>query len=292
MPGLRNILPALLLGFTGGALMHACTAEEGGISKDEAAGVLADALCAAWFDCDCDIAGDQFTSQDQCESAEESDLQRLIDEGDEAGLTYNEDCASKLLSWINDIGCDGTLDIDQTLDYIEASTCKVFSGDAEGGQGCMQQWSGGTLLGDNCVADHYCDQGACAEIVQLPNPGDACNPMETWLCKQGALCMDIDGDGDSVCELLPSGGETCLGAGDLCGAGLTCNQDTKTCTKAPGDGQACAPGNVCGLGFGCDGDTCVALPDEDGEPCLNNQCAEGFNCRMGTCDEAPPAICG
>jgi len=77
--------------------------------------------------------------------------------------------------------------------------------------------AGETCLGmlDLCDLEFYCDQ-TDKTCVPLPGVGEACGPIGTLRCGEGAVC----GAGD-MCEAAPGAGEPCT---LVCDVGLTCDQ--------------------------------------------------------------------
>jgi hypothetical protein len=107
------------------------------------------------------------------------------------------------------------------------------------------------------------------------------------------VCIDIDEDGELVCEELPEAGENCLGESGLCGAYLVCDQAEQRCDPAPGVGDECSPiPAACGEGLYChESGMCASLPPE-GEACVMGQCAAGRVCDgMGICQTEDPLTC-
>ena len=298
MPRTRPIALALVLSAaTASAITTGCKDDSGSLSAADTPSEVARVLCAAYFDCSCPNFDDpdRYTSEEQCIPAKEADVQAALDEGEAAGLTYDGACVSKQLAAADDIGCKSLADynlIDLSA-LVGDLDCKAFYGDKAAGASCT------TLSmsdGDDCAADLRCKGGVCTAMD--PEPGAPCDYSpsadQNQDCSGGAICMDVDNDGAGVCETLPGTGGTCLGALNLCEPYLTCDQGSKKCTAAPGDGQPCAQDilqwNQCAEGTTCDAGTCRTLPG-GGEPCLQNQCAQGFSCEAGTCVQARPIVC-
>ncbi len=274
-----------------------CSADTGGqgsgIPKEDAPEKFSALLCDAYYTCECDDVVDPspFTSEENCKAEIEAEALADIDTADADGLTYDEQCAADVLAFIDGLDCTavGDLDLEGLATIIEGIGCKVFYGTDDVGDPCENLGNDS----DSCVQGALCENGTCAEIEQLPDPGDDCEGGFE-LCSEGAICIDIDGGQDHVCELLPPLGQTCLGTSDLCDIGLACDQSSKKCAAAPGDGEECAPPalSACAEGLYCDSDTCTELPG-GGEPCSmpGNQCGEGFTCQAGTCVTDPPIVC-
>lgn len=264
-----------------------------GIPKNEAPETFAKELCAAYYECQCDddLNNSPFTSQENCEAEIEAAIQADVDRADEADLFYDSTCARDALDFFEGLGCTalGDLSLAELSEVTGGIGCKAFYGTDEVGEACES-----INNDDTCVQGATCEQGTCAAIDALPEPGEACSPAFS-LCAEGALCIDIEGGTNNTCEILPDIGETCLGTADICALGLACDQAEKTCALAPGDGEACAPPAIsqCGDDLYCDTDTCAPQPT-GGEACMpfpGPGCGEGFTCTNNTCVVEPAIIC-
>ncbi|RMG94345.1 MAG: hypothetical protein D6705_16515 [Deltaproteobacteria bacterium] len=268
----------------------ACKDGDGSLNEEDAPGRTAQVMCDIYFECACadHQDPDRFTSREHCEAEWEASVQMDLDEAEANGLVYDGECAASTLSRLESLGCE-TDPLEVFADLAEQSPCKVFYGERQAGQSCTTY---ADLGSDDCAQGLQCNgNGVCEAFETIPGPGDPCETEFTTFCAGDAVCIDL-GEGPH-CEPWPRAGETCLGQPDLCAPGLSCDQNTKTCGPAPGEGEACAPDilpqNQCAEGLGCEAGTCQPLPG-GGEPCIAS-CADGFTCEGGTCVEATPYTC-
>lgn len=290
---LTGLATLTLLAFGG------CKADTGGggdgLAKDEAAEKFSEEVCASYYACDCtDFPPDIFTSEENCQAELEANILADIDTADAADLKYDEECAGRLLEWVDDLDClsGSSIDLEDLGDFSAGLDCKVFYGDDEPGDSCERLDDNS----DSCVQDAHCENGTCVADESLPDPGDSCETAFFSLCTGGSICIDIDGGQDHKCEILPKSGDTCLGTLDLCSEGLTCDQSSKKCVTAPGAGEECAMAVIddCAEDLYCNASNeCTALPT-GGENCSDpgNACADGFACNgMGVCETEQPLVC-
>jgi hypothetical protein len=141
------------------------------------------------------------------------------------------------------------------------------------------------LVGDpclettDCVVPFVCAgdgcERKCRETAGLL--GEPCGPFND--CHQG-VCDAANG---RVCRNLPVG-SSCWGSYQCDGL---CDENTFTCTAAPGPGEACLPsGARCKSDSFCDTTTNLCVPRKRaGEPCTELiECARAY-CKDGVCHE-------
>jgi hypothetical protein len=290
-----------LTGFLTGLLVaFSCTAADTsgdgtGVSEDDAAEEAAKVICEAYFDCDCGD-GSMYSSPENCELELAADLQAMIDEAkDDDDLTYDGSCIPKYEAAIEAMECLTLQELFFYSNITEAlaglSECNMYYGDKGDGDSC-------NFTGDTDI--HDCEQGlGCDEMsgecVAPKEEGDSCNDGDE--CGGGTICVSIQGNQDTTCEILPSTGDTCLGAGDLCAADNYCDQANKSCELLPESGD-CAPGPnlvgaTCALGKTCDGGSCEDAPAA-GENCgTDGACEEGAWCNnmSGQCEAQDAYVC-
>jgi hypothetical protein len=293
--GMRTWSHGITLGIgLGLALAGACKDDgTGPVDESDAPGEVAARYCAAYYGCDCDGFTMRFDSMADCETEIAESVQDDIDDGNAAGLTYQAACPGIWIDAVNTLECQTLLEILNDPDSVAAgqafAECKLFYGTGAAGEPCEDDPE---VPGDDCEIDLVCESGTCAVRARPLDVGDACMPS-TDTCESNAFCLDIDADGDSVCEALPQLGETCLGMLDFCDIEFYCDQADKTCIALPGVGEACAPlgtgrcteGAVCGAG-----DMCEAAPGA-GEACTDI-CDVGLMCENNVCAVAAPLVCG
>jgi len=198
----------------------------------------------------------------------------------------------RYLSAFHDLECrtDGELSFDELVELSRQTSCKVFFGTDQPGEACVRI----DELGDSCVNDAICYEALCVAITAPVAEGEECNPaLELSACTSGALCLDLDDDGQATCVKVPESGDACLSVIGLliCGEGLGCFDGT--CLAAPGDGEAChtGGGNACGAGLECNLETEVCQPLPAGGEVCTFACVDGFDCTDNRCVAQEPIIC-
>ena len=153
-------------------------------------------------------------------------------------------------------------------------------------------------LDQDCSGGKGClGSAVCNEVTHTCLPSSLLDPTVAGicnggLCRQGSYCNTAH-----VCVANPRPGQRC-GGGVSCDYPRDyCTGQDGTCQPAPGAGQPCGVGasagsRYCAVGTSCVSETCVTLP-ADGEPCaFGNHCAVGFACDSqdievtGTCHRA------
>jgi hypothetical protein len=279
------------------ALAGACKDDDdnGPVDENDAPSEVAARFCAAFYGCDCDSFSMRFDSMADCETEYAESIQDQIDNGNAAMLTYQAACPGIWLDALDELGCQTVIEAGMDASVVAAVEalveCKLFYGTVGAGQPCEIDPD---VSGDECEMDLVCDEDAdlCAVRPVAPEPGEPCMPNGEG-CANSSTCLDLDSDGESICETLPGAGETCLGMLDLCGAYLMCNQADKTCVSLPAIGEPCGPpgviqcaeGAVCGM----EGE-CEAAPGA-GEACTFF-CADGLLCQENICAVPQPLVCG
>jgi hypothetical protein len=278
------------------ALAGGCK-DDDSVSAEAAPEALAADACALYFECACDaFVEDAFTSREHCESAVEADVQRSIDEGEAAGLTYDGRCVDDYLDTLDDMGCATFVDLLSDPGLIarfeQTAQCKMFYGTRTAGQPCEVLVDSD---GDDCVRGLVCENEVCTQPPVRKAAGEPCDVFAEE-CDIGLVCLDVDGGTATVCHDLPEGGETCLGAADLCDVDFYCDQGSKTCGALPSVGETCNPtpnvvGRRCGENAVCSDatDSCVEAPG-GGQACFIT-CQTGFVCEGMVCVEQPPLVC-
>lgn len=293
--GMRTWSHGITLGIgLGLALAGACKddGDNGPVDEDDAPSEIAKRVCAAYFGCDCEAFNMRFDSMADCETEYAETVQDRIDDGNAAGLTYQAACPGLLLDALDTLHCETQFEVILDDEALAAATeflqCKLFYGTRAAGEPCEVDPN---VAGDECTKDLVCENGTCAVRVEPPEVGETCLDGGPG-CPSGSACLDLDADGELVCESLPGAGGTCLGMLDLCGPYLFCDQTDKRCAAVASIGEACTPGLYpCVEGAVCGTDQmCEAAPGA-GEPCTFF-CAEGLTCDQNVCAVASPVICG
>ena len=269
------------------------------VPESDFADQAAQALCALYFDCECNDVFGTFGSLQTCVSTMTNDLAALQAEASAAGLTYVPERAGAAIDGWTDRGCK------QTSVHGEWSClCRFYEGyQSAGATGCSQVTFGSTCMG----------AVACRGPVEGQEESECsggCNQPSVGLghsCSQ-ARCYDPDQDlycaENELCAPVPTVGENCTHDGQctadaFCPGGDGCEKQ-QTCTDLPSVGEPCGdrwPGGgvidiygACEPGSRCeyvnDVPTCVADPDPpqaDGATCtehheclgacINNVCA-------------------
>jgi hypothetical protein len=278
----------------------ACTLDTGGlgdevppVSEGDVAEKGGETACNWYYKCNCDqLAGNQYTSEEQCADTIAAALQAAVDEATDAELSYDAQCAGEALAALEELECtsQSELDVETAVELLETLDCKWFYGEDQSGGGCTALM---LSAGDSCVQGARCVGGTCEDVDVAPRPDEDCDGNGD-ICAGGAVCIDVDEDGQDTCTVLPAEGETCMGQADLCGLGLTCDQLDKTCEIAPSGGEQCSSTpSACAEGFYChESGSCAALPPI-GEACVDGpqQCEAGARCDNGTCATEDPLTC-
>lgn len=299
----------LCFGLVSSLTVSGCGDDDDGVSLGEAAPEIARIYCDTLYDCSCvDFGGTGFTSKDQCLASVESEIRIALDEGDAAGLKFNDQYVPKLRDLYQSIGCRSEADLvygvlygDRTALELEAlARTKLFFGGAEADAQCetivLNQSVSAFARADTCERDLYCT--ASNECRSLSGgdgeQGDPCGA--TADCAQGLTCAPTNSADDLLCAKIPDAGGTCYGFANLC-ENSYCDLADKTCKAFPDDGQMCAPDSPgalvrCSQYSECDAqDICRAAPG-DGDPCNGMQlCQQGFTCDGSRCVAAAPAVC-
>lgn len=292
---LRSIASALLLG---AALAVACTdgGDDGPISgqpvpEDDAPDRVPATACSAFVDCGCDDFVDSpFADEHACQDAIRTGLEAGIDEGENAGLTYDAQCVGDVLAAFGEIGCKSLTEIASDADALERLDlrCKFFYGDDVAGAPCTEL----TMTnGDSCQQGLECRDNVCRVDAAIAE-GQPCDPGDS--CVNGTVCTSLEINGASTCMSLPEIGGTCLGALDLCDLDGYCDQASKHCAALPAAGSPCSPnpsvlGRRCNDDATCDNEMCVAAPAA-GEPCTG-VCQSGSSCVANVCQIERPFAC-
>ncbi|HWB76411.1 MAG TPA: hypothetical protein VG755_15685 [Nannocystaceae bacterium] len=282
----------------GAALAVACTddGDSGPISgepvpEDDAPEVVPATACDAFIECGCaDYVDSPFEDEDACLDAVEAGLRAGLDEGDDAGLTYDAQCVGDVLAAFGEIGCKSLTEIATDADALERLDlrCKFFYGDDVAGAPCTDLMG---TSGDSCQRGLECIANVCRVNAAIAE-GQPC--MQGDSCVNGTVCTSLEINGASTCTSLPEVGQTCLGELDLCDLDGYCDQASKTCALLPAAGSPCSP-NMSVLGRRCDDDAtcenemCIAAPAA-GEPCTG-VCQSGSSCVANVCQIERPFAC-
>lgn len=299
--GMRTWSHGITLGIALGLALAGACKDDGGtgpVAEDDAPQRVAAAVCDAWASCMCqDFAAfaDRFDSDADCRTEIAEGLQDDLDAGNEAMLTYHGACIGLSIDAVARVDCSTLFEVLLDDELIMASedlqACKLFYGEGEAGDACTEPDGG---PGDSCGSDLVCNAGTCAIRESAGAEGEDCEGLGQGDCRDGLVCLDVDGDGQDTCTDLPLAGETCLGTGDLCDIEAYCDQADKTCRALPAAGADCAPfasvlGATCTTGSLCVDDVCELAP-APGEACMG-VCQLGASCSNGTCAKDPPLIC-
>jgi hypothetical protein len=260
----------------------------GPVPEPEAPETAVNVICEAVERCECDPAAQPAGG---CELAIDEQVRQAQGDATAAGLEYDADCMGRLLSSVREIGCRKLSDftLEELVELSREYQCKVFYGTAEPGEACVQL----DELGDSCVGEATCVEALCVASPELVAEGGACDAELDFgtTCEPGTYCFDVDGDGQARCVPIPEAGEACLGAQQLCGAGLACTDGT--CVVAPGDGEPCntSGGSPCREDLQCNLETTVCEPLPVGGEACTFFCAAGFECSESRCVVVEPLVC-
>lgn len=159
-------------------------------------------------------------------------------------------------------------------------------------------------IGESC-ADTSCVEGAhcvAATCVARQPSGAACMPPEgdsvSRECIEGTVC-DRNDDGTGTCRPLPALGEPCI-EGRCADLGASCDYTMGICVEVHAEGETCDPSGygVCGLGLRCDLERKTCERMTAGGPCsigvFGYDCGPGAYCDEFTCQsqKANGELCG
>ena len=273
--------------------LSACGSDDGGtVSLEDAPEAAARSVCGAYFDCSCaDFQTSPWADEGACRDDVELVFQAALNEGQDAGLSYDETWIPLFDDAVRALDCrdvDGAL---QALPYGDPSlqlialfdAGKLFFGDVPAGGSCSGSLD--LIDGDDCVRGSSCVQGQC--VAETEGTGAAGSPCGSAAdCERGLDCAIVDDVNTFECVKLPGSGGSCLGVLNLCGGNLACDVGSGRCRSLPGVTEQCLDNNpitprceqyaVCGSGG-----VCQPAPDE-GQAC-DDQCARGLVCEGGSC---------
>lgn len=286
----------------------ACAADDGKVSRADAATELASAYCGALYDCGCPDLGvaPPFDDKAQCLTEVEAAFEDALSLGDDAGLKFNENYVATIKGYYADAGCRSVEDLTYATQYGDTTgielgnvgQTKMFFGNVEDRGTCQTTQIPFPISefgrADDCAVDQYCDaSNRCRSPYGGSGDGETCSTVGD--CELGLLCVPVNDVSDLRCTNLPNAGGTCFGVGNLC-ENSYCDLADKTCKALPGPGETCAPDSPgtmvrCAQYSECDAQgICRKAPGET-ESCVS-LCDEGLTCGAGsTCQTAVPAVC-
>jgi hypothetical protein len=277
----------------------ACKPGEGGeggvvaqpIPENDLPEASAATLCELLFGCACENVAhpDEATCVETWRETTSADQLAA----QEAGLTYDAQCAGNLLAMAEANGCAPQVEFDCS------SVCAAYHGQQGPGEPCTVPVANQPSWSD-CAQGLWCF-GTCEDLCGVPQDslgeGDACRDEDGQPLGQCDFEANLFCDFTSnTCIALPGPGEPCY-AGELCAAGAMCDWSgtDATCVPLPGEGETCT--FLCASGFYCDivdgsEGSCVGLPGE-GQPCSpQGQCAADYFCDGDVCEALPAWVCG
>ena len=232
------------------------------VPEPELPGTSAEVYCGLVFGCDCASA---FPDEQTCIESRTMEWEMQQQLAQDAGLSYDAQCAGTNLGRLQQRGCASTFDSECS------SFCSVYHGNVPLGGDCTAPVQGQTW--SDCAQGLECN-GTCV---------DPCGSAE-GLLGNGELCRGPDGELLGMCKSSED---------------LFCGENDR-CVPFPGVGEQCIDteqgGGICASGLFCDlsdeaNPTCKTAPGP-GQPCADGQCSEGNVCVDLTCIALPPAICG
>lgn len=269
-----TVLAALLCG--------ACNAKqlEHGISEAEErfAEDIAAAYCEAALACDCD---EGYATMSECASAERAAVADAQRRAQEAGLSFDPQCAGELIERYADIGCRSWGAAYEALrppDRMLLAHCPAYHGDIPAEEPCdgvplRTPWSA-CEQGTTC--DAFEQDGRCEAFeTEAPSEGEPCeagNPSGAWSCQAPWTCVGTSSEPlIGVCGEPAAEGDNCNHR--ACAEGLTC-----ALVEAEGAffcKQPFALGATCEASYDCASAYC--------------ECADGSeDCESQVCIEARP----
>lgn len=231
-----------------------------GITLENAAQVMAQARCGAFFGCACDEGVLlPWADVDGCIDDLSARLDQELSTGVSGGFTFDPDCAQAFANYYAVRGCVDADDASEAQ-LAAALACGLFEDPIELGGPCAQE--------------------------NLGLPG-------MRACAPGLVCID-----DS-CAMPGASGSACA-VTSQCGDGLVCDRAATppACAPQHAIGDPCSDDSQCEPGSFCDQDVCAAQaapgePCTDAFGCLHGLCNTNeieFVCeaRLALCD--PTAI--
>jgi len=223
-----------------------CAPMLGCVNEDDIIADLVTQYCQTrWQTCSCQSPG---VTEIQCESMLKREGEEAQVEAQEAGLTFDKDCAKRKLERFEPI-CD--VPLGQTDAQCYPGICSLYHGDAAAGEACTEAGAWST-----CAQGLVCDpvdiegNGTCADPCASRRRGDPCGSGSTRDCLGDLVCT-----AERVCGDAPKIGEACAGA---CTRGASCDYETNLCVASGRPGDPCPEGsNQCGDGYRCIGETCA-----------------------------------
>lgn len=260
----------------------------GTVPEDQAAEVLAEALCSQWTTCGCDLSdlGDPM----QCRATVEASFEQLRSE--QAGLTYAPQCMARHIAVRTEIlGCKYGQQLHRDdITWLGHDACAVWHGDLPVGAACTSTSTG---MSDPCELGAHCHMGECQPAPGRLCLGDACEDRLDAGCQPGAYC-DAEPGESGTCQPHLSAGDQC-DSNLECAPDLPCWSSTFECAPYPASGEPCL-GGACGADDYCTAGTCTPLPTI-GQPCVEQSgqgtCAPGAICNADTdaCEANEAVVC-
>lgn len=292
-------LTSVLLATTA-SLLVGCPAPAGGeddpmvsqpLPQNQAAQEMAEELCEAFFECDCD-ASLLYADVSACVDAIQPVVQAEFDDLLAGGGTWDDDCAGDMLFTWQQWDCLGPTEALKQASF-DPRVCPLAHGTLGEGEFCDS-----TYLGDPCAEGLGCWDEVCIVAPNIPVPaGGVCEiGWQDLPCESGTYCTWTEASETQICVPWPVEGDPCEWEGSTCGPAaldLICSA-TLRCEPAPGVGESCEQG-ICAPGLYCDGGKDFTCQErfEVGDPCgADAVCPVDASCVNNVCVADPAAICG
>lgn len=256
------------------------------IEAEDAPTQLAEQICAQLFECSC---ASGYADEASCVETQSQLIAARIDTVLDAGGSWDPACAGQLAKTLHEWACLAPTMASQASAF-DSRSCPLLRGTVAAGMDCSHD-----VLGDDCADGLMCIAGVCVTPPTLPVPrGELCNyDWETLPCESGSYCGWDDNYEQRICRALPKAGDACTEY--LCGPqanDLIC--EANTCVPAPGAGEPCFDGYLCGPGTYCDGgqDFTCQPRREIGDGCgADTVCPVDASCVGNICEADPAAVC-
>ncbi len=220
----------------------------GCVNEDDIIADLVTQYCQTrWQSCSCESPG---VTEIQCESMLKREGEAAQAEAQEAGLTFDKDCAKRKLERFEPI-CD--VPLGQTNDECYPGICSLYHGDVGAGGACTETETG---TWSTCAQGLVCDimnvdgNGTCVDPCAGRRRGDPCGGDVNIDCLGDLVCT-----AEGACGDAPKIGESC---GAQCTRGASCDLETRRCVASGRTGDPCPEGNnQCGDGYRCVDEACA-----------------------------------
>lgn len=212
-----------------------------GIAVEDAAQVMAEARCGAYFACECFEGVDgAWIDGPTCIAELRTHFDAQIQIGQSLGLAFDATCAESYAGYYANRGCTDA-DATSHAALVDMATCSLFVGEDPAGSACAFEGFGGLPQTSTCAPGLVCPQGEC---VAPGAAGDPCVGSLRQECADGLVC---DWSAASpTCVARIALGDACT-EDTLCVDEAFCSDGI--CTPQAAEGEPCTDAFGCLYGF-------------------------------------------